>query len=317
MVVNTPKGRPRHQRKTFAAIVVAEVFLRFGLEKEAMNTLRVGVLLVALTAFMVWVGQLVGGAAGATIALGLALAMNIGTFWFSDKLVIKMTKARPVSPSEAPELHEMVERLSARAGIPVPALYVVDDPSPNAFATGRSPKHGVVAVNTGLLDILNRSEVEGVVAHELAHIKHRDTLTMAITASIAGAIMYLAQFAQIAAIFGGGNSDEEGGTNPLVLLVIAMIAPLAAMMIQMGISRAREFEADKSGAEIAGRTDGLANALLKLQRGADAIPSRSMTPQTAHMAIVNPFRGVGGFTKLFMTHPPIEERVEKLRALNI
>jgi heat shock protein HtpX len=241
--------------------------------------------------------------------------MNIGTFWFSDKLVIKMTKARPVSRSEAPELHEMVERMSARANIPVPALYVVDDPSPNAFATGRSPSHGVVAVNTGLLDILNKSEVEGVVAHELAHIKHRDTLTMAVAASIAGAIMFLAQFAQIAAIFGGGHSDEEGGTNPLVLLLIAMVAPLAAMMIQMGISRAREFEADKSGAEIAGNPDGLANALLKLQRGADAIPTRSMSPQTAHMAIVNPFRGAGGFTKLFMTHPPIEERVEKLRAM--
>lgn len=274
--------------------------------------------MVALTAFLVWIGQMVGGAAGATIALVLALAMNIGTYWFSDKLVIKMTRARPVSRSEAPELHEMVDRLSERAGIPVPALYVVDDPSPNAFATGRSPKHGVVAVNTGLLDLLNRTEVEGVVAHELAHIKHRDTLTMAITASIAGAIMYLAQFAQFAAIFGGGsNSDEEGGGNPLVLLVVAMLAPLAAMMIQMGISRAREFEADKSGALIAGRSDGLANALLKLQRGADAIPSRSMTPQTAHMAIVNPFRLGGGIAKLFMTHPPIEERVEKLRALNV
>lgn len=283
-----------------------------------MNTLRVGVLLVALSALMVWIGQMVGGASGATIAFGLALVMNVGTYWFSDKLVLKMTRARPVSRSEAPELHEMVERLSARAEIPVPLLYVVDDPSPNAFATGRNPKHGVVAVNTGLLDLLNQSEVEGVVAHELAHIKHRDTLTMAITASIAGAIMFLAQFAQIAAIFGGGgNSDEEGGSNPLVLLLIAMVAPLAAMMIQMGISRAREFEADKSGAMIAGRSDGLANALLKLQRGADAIPTHTMTPSTAHMAIVNPFRGMGGFTKLFMTHPPIEERVAKLRALDI
>lgn len=280
-----------------------------------MSIFRVGVLLVGLSALMVWMGQMVGGSAGAAIALVLALAMNIGTFWFSDKLVIKMTKARPVSPSEAPQLYEMVERLSARAQIPVPALYVVDDPSPNAFATGRSPKQGVVAVNTGLLNILNKAEVEGVVAHELAHIKHRDTLTMAIAASIAGAIMFLAQFAQIAAMFGGGHSDEEGGTNPLVLLLIAMVAPLAAMMIQMGISRAREFEADKSGALIAGNPEGLANALLKLQRGADAVPTRSMTPQTAHMAIVNPFRGAGGFTKLFMTHPPIEERVEKLRAM--
>lgn len=279
-----------------------------------MSIFRVGLLLVGLTALMVWIGQMVGGSAGAVIAFGLALAMNIGTFWFSDKLVIKMTKARPVSRSEAPELHEMVERLSARAEIPVPALYVVDDPSPNAFATGRSPKHGVVAVNTGLLDILSKPEVEGVIAHELAHIKHRDTLTMAIAASIAGAIMLLSYLARFAAIFGGGNSNEEGG-NPLVLLLVAMVAPIAALMIQMGISRAREFEADKTGAEIAGNPDGLANALLKLQRGADAIPTRSMSPQTAHMAIVNPFRGAGGFTKLFMTHPPIEERVEKLRAM--
>lgn len=281
-----------------------------------MNLFRVGVLLVGLSALMVWIGQLVGGSAGAAIAFGLALIMNVGSFWFSDKLVIKMTRARPVSRSEAPELHEMVDRLSARANIPVPALYVVDDPSPNAFATGRSPKHGVVAVNTGLLNILNRPEVEGVIAHELAHIKHRDTLTMAIAASIAGAIMFLAQFAQIAAMFGGGQSDEEGGAHPLVLLVVALLAPFAAMMIQMGISRAREFEADKTGAEIAGRTDGLANALLKLQRGADAIPSRSMSPQTAHMAIVNPLSG-SGIGKLFATHPPIEVRVEKLRALKV
>ncbi len=281
-----------------------------------MNLFRVGVLLVGLSALMVWIGQLVGGSAGAAIAFGLALIMNVGSFWFSDKLVIKMTRARPVSRSEAPELHEMVDRLSARANIPVPALYVVDDPSPNAFATGRSPKHGVVAVNTGLLNILNRPEVEGVIAHELAHIKHRDTLTMAIAASIAGAIMFLAQFAQIAAMFGGGHSDEEGGTHPLVLLVVALLAPFAAMMIQMGISRAREFEADKSGAQIAGRTDGLANALLKLQRGADSIPSRSMGPETAHMAIVNPLSG-SGIGKLFATHPPIEVRVEKLRALQV
>lgn len=281
-----------------------------------MNLFRVGVLLVGLSALMVWIGQLVGGSAGAAIAFGLALIMNVGSFWFSDKLVIKMTRARPVSRSEAPELHEMVDRLSARANIPVPALYVVDDPSPNAFATGRSPKHGVVAVNTGLLNILNRPEVEGVIAHELAHIKHRDTLTMAIAASIAGAIMFLAQFAQIAAMFGGGHSDEEGGAHPLVLLVVALLAPFAAMMIQMGISRAREFEADKTGAQIAGRTDGLANALLKLQRGADSIPSRSMGPETAHMAIVNPLSG-SGIGKLFATHPPIEVRVEKLRALKV
>lgn len=281
-----------------------------------MNTLRVGALLVALTALMVWIGQMAGGIGGAAIALGLALAMNIGTYWYSDKLVLKMTKARPVSRDAAPELYEMVDRMSERAGIPAPRIYLVDDPSPNAFATGRNPANGVVAVNTGLLNLLNRSEVEGVVAHELAHIKHRDTLTMAIAASIAGAIMFLSYIARFAAIFGGGRSDDEGG-NPLVLLIVTFLAPIGALMIQMGISRAREFEADKSGAQIAGNSDGLANALVKLQRGADAVPTHTLSPQMAHMAIVNPFRIAGGIARLFTTHPPIEERVERLRAMQL
>jgi len=274
-----------------------------------MNTLKVGFLLVALTALFVFVGNLIGGATGAVIALVLAVAMNLGSFWFSDSLVIRMTGAQPVSESRAPELHEMVERLSVRAGIPKPSLYLVNDPSPNAFATGRSPSRGVVAVNTGLLNILDRDEVEGVIAHEIAHIKSRDTLTMAIVASVAGGVMMLAQFAQFAAIFGGG-SDEEGH-NPLSLLVISLIAPFAAMMVQMGISRAREFEADRLGAEYAGSPRGLANALRKLERGVTHTPGH-VPPQAAHMCIVNPFAGASGIVNLFRTHPPTEQRVAKL-----
>jgi heat shock protein HtpX len=279
-----------------------------------MNTLKVGVLLTALTVLFVWIGSLIGGAGGAMIAFGLAVVMNVGTYWFSDKLVLKMTKARPVSPAEAPQLHEMVNRLSERAGIPVPALYVVDDPSPNAFATGRSPSHAAVAVNTGLLSILDQREVEGVVAHEIAHIRHRDTLTMTVVATVAGAIMMLATFARFAAIFG---SNDEDGPNPIALLLMAMIAPLAAMVIQMAISRAREYEGDKLGAELAGTPDGLANALLKLDKGSAMIPSHRAEPQTAPLYIVNPLKGGSAIMNLFSTHPPIEKRVAKLRAMAV
>ncbi|HVL37867.1 MAG TPA: zinc metalloprotease HtpX [Fimbriimonadaceae bacterium] len=280
-----------------------------------MNTLKVGFLLVALTALFIFIGNLIGGQTGVVIAFALALIMNFGSYWYSDKLVLSMTRARPVSPAEAPELHQMVDRLAAKADIPKPKVYVVDDPSPNAFATGRNPAHGAVAVNTGLLNILDRPEVEGVVAHEIAHIKHRDTLTMTVVATIAGAIMMLAQFAQFAAIFGGGHSDEEGrGGNPLVLLLVALVAPIAAMIVQMAISRAREYEADRLGAELAGTPRGLANALLKLDKGAAMIPTHSQQPQTAHLCIVNPLRGAA-FSSLFSTHPPVEERVRRLMAL--
>lgn len=278
-----------------------------------MNTLKVGLLLTALTALFIFIGKAVGGQTGVIIAFAVALLMNVGSYWFSDKLVLKMTRAQPVTPEEAPELHAMVDRLSARANIPKPAVYVVHDLSPNAFATGRSPKHAAVAVNTGLIQILNQAEVEGVVAHEIAHIKHRDTLTMTVAATIAGAIMMLANFAQFAAIFGGGRSDEEGGTNPLVLLAIALIAPIGATIIQLAVSRAREFEADRLGAELVGTGSGLSNALLKLERGTAAIPGHA-SPATAPLYIVNPLAG-GGVKNLFMTHPPIAVRVEKLREL--
>jgi heat shock protein HtpX len=282
-----------------------------------MNTLKVGVLLVAITALFIGMGTLIGGQTGAIIAFALAMLMNIGSYWFSDKIVLKMYGAQPVSRQNAPALYEMTERLAQKAGLPMPALYVIEDPQPNAFATGRNPKNAAVAVNRGLLDLLDKNEVEGVVAHELAHIKHRDTLTMTIVATVAGAVMMLAQFGQLAAFFGGGNSDdEEGGVNPLVMLVLIIFAPLAATLIQLAVSRAREFEADKTAAFLTGSPNGLVNALLKLERGAQAIPNHHANPQTAHMFIVNPLAGMGGaMMSLFMTHPPIEKRVEALQQL--
>lgn len=273
-----------------------------------LNTIKVGILLVALTAVLVLIGQAIGGATGAVIALGLAVVLNLGSFWFSDKIVVRMTGARPVSPEEAPDLHAMVDRLAARAGIPKPALYVVEDPTPNAFATGRSPKHGLVAVNSGLLRILDRNEVEGVIAHEIAHIRHRDTLTMAVVATVAGAVMLIADFMRIFAIFGG--NDEEG-SNPLALLVMSIVAPLAAIIIQMAISRAREYEADRLGAEIAGSPYGLADALRKLELSAGNLPTAAQ-PATAHLYIVNPFKGGSSLLNLFRTHPLTEERIARL-----
>lgn len=276
-----------------------------------MNTLKAGLLLAALTGLFVVVGNALGGQTGMVLGLLLAAVMNIGSYWFSDKIVLKMTRAQPVSPQQAPELYEMVGRLSERAGIPAPRLYVVPDPSPNAFATGRNPQNGVVAVNQGLLDILDRREVEGVVAHEIAHIKHRDTLTMAIVATLAGAVGMLAHMLHFATFFSG--SDDEGG-NPLGALVLAMLAPIMAMVIQMGVSRMREYEADRTAAMLTGDAGGLKGALLKLHRGVQQVPGR-IAPEAAHMCIVNPFAGLRGMANLFSTHPPVEERVRRLDAL--
>jgi heat shock protein HtpX len=270
-------------------------------------------LLTVMTALFIGGGTLIGGQQGAIIAFMLALAMNVGSYWFSDKIVLKMYGAQPVTEREAPQLYEMTARLSERAGIPMPALYVIDDPQPNAFATGRDPKHAAVAVNQGLLRLLDQREVEGVVAHELAHIKHRDTLTMTIVATLAGAIMMLVQIAQFAAIF-GGRSDDDEGMNPFALIAMMLVAPIAATLIQLAVSRAREYEADATGARIAGTPAGLMNALTKLERGAETIPSHA-NPQTAHMFIVNPLAGAGGMMNLFRTHPATEDRVARLRAI--
>ena len=267
--------------------------------------------MAAITALFVVVGNTLGGTTGVVLAVAMAAIMNIGAYWFSDKLVLRMTNAQPLSSDQAPELHAMVETLSQRAGIPAPRLYLVPDPSPNAFATGRNPENGVVAVNQGLLDILNRSEVEGVLAHEIAHIKHRDTLTSAIVATLAGAVSSIGNIAMWGSLFGGSNDEE--GTNPFGQLLLIIVAPLAAMLIQFGISRAREFEADKTAAALTGSASGLQSALLKLERGAQLVPSTAMGPSTAHLAIVNPLAGAGRlFGNLFSTHPPVQERVRRL-----
>lgn len=277
-----------------------------------MNTLKTGLLMAAITALLMLCGNVIGGQAGLFIALGFAVVMNFGMYWFSDKMVLKMTRAIPLDPAQAPELYAMTERLVQRAGIPMPRLYLIPDPSPNAFATGRNPAHSAVAVNQGLLDLLNRDEVEGVVAHELAHIKNRDTLISTVAATFAGAISALGNMAMFAGMFAGGSEDRP---NPIALLVMAIAAPIAATLIQLGISRTREYAADRTAAELVGRPDGLQNALLKLERGAQMVPNHSMTPSTAHMCIVNPLTGrqaLGMMAKLFSTHPPISERVRRL-----
>lgn len=268
--------------------------------------------MAAITALFVLCGYALGGSSGIVIALVLAVVMNVGSYWFSDRLVIAMTGAQPVAYRQAPELYGMVERLSRRAEIPTPKLYVVPDPSPNAFATGRSPKHAAVAVNQGLLNLLSAEELEGVVAHELAHIKHRDTLTMAVAATMAGAISSIANIAMFSAFFGGRDEREGGGLGSLLMI---FVAPIAATLIQLGVSRVREFEADKTGAMLAGSPRGLRNALVKLHRGVERVPGQ-MSPATAHLCIVNPFGpNAGGLVSLFSTHPRVEDRIRKLDEL--
>jgi len=281
-----------------------------------MNTLKVGVLLTTLTLFFVLLGGWLGGTSGMVLALVLALAMNVGSYWYSDRIVLRLTGAEPLSQADAPDLHAMTERLAARAGIPTPRLYRVPDPQPNAFATGRNPEHGVVAVNQGLLDLLSREEVEGVVAHEIAHIANRDTLTMTVAASLAGAVMTLVNLAQWAAIF--TPSSDRDGPGLLGLLAAAIVAPMAASLIQLAISRAREFEADTSAATYVGSPRGLIGALQALERNAQLIPSTTARPATAHMSIVNPLSGdtAGAFARLFSTHPPVDDRVAALRAVD-
>ena len=252
-----------------------------------------------------------GGRSGMILALVFAGVMNVGSWWFSDKIVLKLNRARPVTPEEAPDLHASIERLARKAGMPKPKVCLVEDPAPNAFATGRNPAHGVVAATTGLIGMMSRDEVEGVLAHELSHIKNRDTLVMAIAATIAGAIMMIASMLRWGLIFGGiGGGGRGRGTNPFAMIIMIIVAPLAAMLIQMAISRSREFGADRGAKEIMGTPMPLVSALRKLDRGAKEIPMRHASPQTAHLYIVNPFRG--GITKLFSTHPPVEARIEHL-----
>ncbi len=280
-----------------------------------MNTVKTIGLMTFMTLLLVFVGAAIGGRSGMIFAFGLAVIMNFGSYWFSDKIVLGMYRAQPVTEAQAPELYSIVRTLVQKAGLPMPKVYLIPEETPNAFATGRNPEHAVVAVTQGIMRILSREELAGVIAHELAHIRHRDMLTGTIVATIAGAISMLAQMAQWSMIFGGGSrrDDNEGG-SPIVALVMMIVAPIAAMLVQMAISRTREYEADKGGAALSGNPTWLANALLKLERGNQVIPMDDARPATAHMFIVNPLHG-GGMMNLFSTHPPIAERVKRLNEM--
>lgn len=281
-----------------------------------MNTIKVWLLMGALSMLLVFLGSAIGGQSGAMLFFMIAMAMNFFGYFYSDKIAIKMTGSYPVSEAEAPELYAMIKKLSQRAGIPMPRLYVTPSDQPNAFATGRNPANSAVAVTEGIMRLLNRSEIEGVMAHELAHIKNRDVLVGTIAAALAGAITMMANAFQWAAIFGIGRSDnEEGGGSMAGGLLMAFLAPIAAMIIQMAISRSREYMADATGAQIAGTPDGLSNALLKLESAAQRIPM-AVNPAASHLFIINPLSGAS-LMKLFSTHPPIQERVARLRNVRI
>jgi heat shock protein HtpX len=280
-----------------------------------MNTIKTALLLGALTGLLMLIGGYFGGRQGVIIAFIFAMVMNFGSYWFSDKIVLRMYKAQEVSEGQAPELYSIVKDLALKASIPMPRVYIIPGDAPNAFATGRNETHAVVAVTEGILRILNREELEGVIAHELTHIKNRDILIGSIAATIAGAIVMLAHMAQWAAIFGGvsRDNDEEGGGGIFGLIIMAILAPLAATLIQMAISRSREYLADDGGAQISRKPYGLASALEKLAGASQAIPMNA-NPSTAHMFIVNPLTG-RSLMNLFSTHPPIEERVARLRGM--
>jgi heat shock protein HtpX len=280
-----------------------------------MNTIRTTLLLGALTGLLMLIGGYFGGKSGVVIAFLFAMVMNFGSYWFSDKIVLRMYKAQEVSESQAPELYGIVKNLALRGDLPMPRVYVIPENTPNAFATGRDENHAVVAVTEGITRILNRDELEGVIGHELTHIKNKDMLIGSIAATLAGAIVMLANMAQWAAIFGGvSRDDDEGGGGGLIgLILMAILAPIAATIIQMAISRSREFLADAGGARISGKPYGLAGALEKLQRTSQAIPMDA-NPSTAHMFIVNPLTG-GSLMSLFSTHPPLEERIARLKSM--
>ncbi len=273
-----------------------------------MNGFRTTLLMTALIVLFVLIGQAIYGQQGMIIAFAIAVALNFGSYWFSDKVVLRMYRAQEVSREEAPELVDMVDRLRTAAGLPMPKVYVIPSDQPNAFATGRNPQHAAVAVTNGIVRILGSRELAGVIGHELAHVKNRDILTSAIAATVGSAITLLARFA----FFFGGGRDRGGAIASLMMLILA---PIAAMIIQMAISRSREFVADRDGARIAGDPESLASALVNLQRSAERIPMRSASPTTAHMFIVTPFSGRRGIAKLFSTHPPMEERVKRLREM--
>ncbi len=278
--------------------------------------LRTTLLLGALTGLIMLIGQYFGGAQGLTIAFIFAVIMNFGSYWFSDKIVLKMYGAHQVSEADAPQLYRIVHALTVRAGLPMPKLYIIPSEGANAFATGRNPENAAVAVTQGILRLMDERELTGVLAHELAHVKNRDILISSIAATLAGVIMMIANMAQWAAIFGGfsRSDDDEGGGGMLGLILMAILAPLAATIIQMAISRTREYAADRSGAQMSGDPEGLASALEKLGFASERTPMEA-SPQTAHFFIVNPLSG-RSMAGLFTTHPPLEERIARLRALS-
>lgn len=278
-----------------------------------MNNLKTTLLLGTLSGLLVLLGNYLGGSNGAFIALIFAGIMNFGSYWFSDKIVLSMYRARQIGPGDIPVLYSIVQKLAEKSQITMPKVFIIDNESPNAFATGRSPAHASVAATTGILRVLNEKELEAVMAHELAHVLNRDTLTSTIAATIAGAITWIANMIQWGALFGGFRGDDEDHGGGLGALFMAILAPIAAMLIQLAISRSREFAADTSGAHICGNPLALASALNKLQRTTDIIPMHHANPSTSHLFIVNPFRG--GFAGLFSTHPPMEERIKRLEQL--
>ena len=285
-----------------------------------MNGFRTTILLAALTALVVWIGQMVGGPSGAVMALIMAGVMNFFSYWFSDKIVLKMYGGQEISANDDPELYGLVQELATRGGLPMPKVYVIPEETPNAFATGRNPEHAAVAVTQGIRRILNRRELAGVLGHELTHVKNRDILISSIAATLAGAISYLAYMAQWGMMFGGSRDrdDEGGGSNIFSLLFMMIVAPMAAMLIQMAVSRSREYMADAGGAKISGDPLALASALRKLHMGAQNIPlqvSPATQNATAHMFIVSPLSG-GSFASLFSTHPAMEERIALLEAMS-
>jgi heat shock protein HtpX len=279
-----------------------------------MNYIKTFFLLVTLTLIFIWAGAALGGKQGMTIALIFAVGMNFFAYWFSDKIVLKMYRAKEVSESEKPELYGIVRRLVQKAEIPMPKVYIMEQDQPNAFATGRNPKHAAVAVTTGIMRILSQEELQGVIGHELTHVKHRDILISTIAATIAGAISYLAHMAQWAMIFGGRRGDDDEGGSPIAAIAMMIVGPIAALIIQMAISRSREYAADIGGAKLAGNPRYLSGALKKLHSASQKI-HMDANPATSHMFIVNPLSG-GGILKLFSTHPPIEERISRLESMS-
>ena len=279
------------------------------------NMFKTALLLVVLTVLLVLIGGAIGGQQGMLVAFVLALGMNFFSYWFSDKMVLAMYRAKPIEESQAPALYRIVRTLATRGGIPMPRVYLIPSETPNAFATGRNPQHAAVAVTEGSMRILDEEELEGVLAHELSHVKNRDVLIATIAATLAGAITYLAHMAQWAMIFGGRRDDEEEGGGVLGGILMVILAPIAAMLIQMAVSRAREFQADATGARLAGKPWGLAKALEKLDTASKALPMDA-SPSTAHLFIVNPLSG-RSLLRLFSTHPPIEERIARLRSMRV